>query len=143
MNTINTITKKISIASLFFIIPLLSGCEAIDSALEIKQNVENQVTEITENINQIQTNIEQKKAELDKKLQELEEAQKALSQLFGNDSPKAKEKEEAIQKEIKSLKEETTEIQQEVLNDKQTIEILEDSKKAEQDSATSGVFSIE
>ena len=120
-----------------------TGCEAIDSALEIKTNVENQVAEITKNINQIQANLEQKKAELDQKLQELEDAQNALAQLFGNNSPEAKEKEASIKKEIQELTLETTEIKKEVLNDSQNIEILEDSKKAEQESASTGVFSVE
>ncbi len=138
----NTI-KKISTLSLLIIATFLSGCEAIDSAIEIKQNVENQVAEITENINQIQANLEKKKAELDKKLQELEDAQNSLSLLFGNDSFETKQQETKIQKKIQTLQEETTIIQQDVLKDTQNIEILEDSKKAEQESVSSGVFSIE
>jgi len=122
---------------------VFTGCEAIDSALEIKTNVENQVAEITKNINQIQANLEQKKNELDQKLQELEDAQNALSQLFGNNSLEAKEKEVSIKKEIKELQQKTTSIQNEVLEDTQNIEVLEDSKKAEQESASTGVFSIE
>ncbi|HID92136.1 TPA: hypothetical protein EYG96_00490 [Candidatus Gracilibacteria bacterium] len=138
----NTI-KKISTLSLLTIATFLSGCEAVDSALEIKQNVENQVTDITNNINKIQANLEQKKAELDKKLQELEDAQNALSQLFGNDSLEAKEKEISIKKEIQTLEKKTIQIKNDVLEDTQNIEILEDSKKTEQESASSGVFSIE
>ncbi len=138
----NTI-KKISSLSFLITTTFLSGCEAIDSALEIKQNVENQVTEITNNINKIQANLEQKKTELDKKLKELEEAQNALSQLFGNDSPEAKAQEVVIKKEIQTLEKETIKIKNDVIKDTQNIEILQDSKKAEKESASSGVFSIE
>lgn len=137
------IVQKLSTLSLLITATIFSGCEAVDSALEIKANMESQVTEITNNINQIQKNIEQKKAELDKTLQELEDARNSLSQLFNSDSPEAQAQEAVIQKEIKTLEQKTKEIKNDVLQDTQTIDILENTKKNEQESTSGGVFSIE
>ncbi len=134
-------TAKSLSLPLISILLILSGCEAIDSAIEIKTNVENQVTEITNNINQIQANLNNKKEELDKKLQELEDAKKALSQLFGSDSPESNTEKAIIQQEIQALTKETEEIKNTVLEDSQNIEILQKTKQEELSS--SGTFSIE
>lgn len=85
-----------------------SGCEIVDSALQLKQDAETQIAELQQSIEDIQNNIEEKKILLDEKLAQIEAAQKAISDLLGSSEEEDKEQ------EIQQLKSEALLLQKEV-----------------------------
>lgn len=123
--------KKIISSFVCLSVFFFSGCEAIDSVLQVKEDAMAQVQDIQNNIEEIQKNIEEKKQQLDEKLAQIDAAQKAISDVFetvqGNDQ----------QEEINRLKSQALELQQKM----QELQFEESAEKIELHDL--GEFSIE
>ncbi len=117
------------IGSLF----LFSGCETVDSFLQMKDDAIAQVEEIKNNIEEIQTNIEEKKRQLDEKLAQIDAAQKALSDVFGtNEENNVKTTDDIVKNEEIEISEKKIEqLKKEALFLRQKMQELEYEKNAE------------